>query len=96
MITRYENAKDYAFMFLTVQELAAKVCSYEYKPTILVADSAKAITKGSNNVFTLIKRIDCWSHVDRIDKNMNIHVFSILFLFLSFSLCIYLINQLIN
>jgi hypothetical protein len=85
-----KKARDYAFLFLTVQELAAKVCSYEYKPTVLVADSAKAITKGFNKVFTLTKRIDCWSHVDRnIDKNMNIHVFSILFFFLSFSMYIF-------
>ena len=80
-------------MFLTVQELAAKVCLYEYNPTILVADSAKAITKGFKKVFTLIKRIDCWSHVDRnIDKNMNKHVLLFFLSLLFFNMT----NQSIN
>ena len=62
-------------MFRCVKRLAMEILAYEYAPTILVADSAKSITKGFKKVFTLLFRIDCWAHVDRnIDKNMLKHV----------------------
>lgn len=75
MLTRYEKTKDFEFMFQTVKDLANKICSFIYDPRILVADNASAITKGFKKVFTLIKRVDFWSHVDRnIDKNLSKHV----------------------
>jgi hypothetical protein len=51
------------------------IYNFEYNPRILVADSAKSITKGFKRVFDLKFRIDCWAHVDRnIDKNMKKHI----------------------
>ena len=65
-----------------------KILAYEYNPRILVADSAKSITKGFKKVFKLNKRIDCWAHVDRnIEKNINKHVYifsSLLYSFFDF------------
>jgi len=58
-------------MFGCVKRLAMELYAFDYSPTILVADSAKSITKGFKKVFNLLFRIDCWAHVDRnIDKNM--------------------------
>jgi hypothetical protein len=49
--------------------------NFEYNPRILVADSAKSITKGFKRVFDLKFQIDCWAHVDRnIVKNMKKHI----------------------
>ena len=49
-----------------------EISSFEYYPRILVADSAKSITKGFEMVFELLLRIDCWTHVScNIDKNLE-------------------------
>jgi hypothetical protein len=62
-------------MFSCCQRLALDIYNFEYSPRILVADSAKSITKGFKRVFDLAFRIDCWAHVDRnIDKNMKKHI----------------------
>ena len=88
MLTKLEKSRDYAFMFACVKDLAKKILAYEYNPRILVADSAKSITKGFKKVFKLNKRIDCWAHVDRnIEKNINKHVYifsSLLYSFFDF------------
>ena len=75
MLTKLEKSADYQFMFQCVKDLALQIYAYSYSPTILVADSAKTITKGFKKVFVLDKRIDCWSHVDRnVDKNISKYV----------------------
>ncbi len=90
MLTKLEKSRDYAFMFACVKDLAKKILAYEYNPRILVADSAKSITKGFKKVFMLNKRIDCWAHVDRnIDKNINKHVYIFSLLFSSIFFFIY-------
>ena len=58
-------------MFSCCKRLALDIYNFEYSPRILVADSAKSITR----VFDLAFRIDCWAHVDRnTDKNMKKHI----------------------
>ena len=48
------------------------VTGLDYCPTILVADSAVAITKGYEEVFEMKKRIYCWFHVKKaISKQLN-------------------------
>ena len=87
MLTKHEKTLDYAFMFSCVKDLATKIIAYSYNPTVLVADSAPAITNGFKRVFVLLKRIDCWSHVDRNIKNkINTHVILLLsFFFIQFN-----------
>jgi len=72
MITQHENEEDYEFMFNTLKQLAIKIHDVEFNPTILLADTAGAITKGFANVFELSHRVYCWSHVKRaIDGKLN-------------------------
>ncbi len=62
-------------MFNCCKRLALDIYNFEYSPRILVADSAKSITKGFKRVFDLAFRIDCWAQVDRnINKNMKKHI----------------------
>ena len=44
----------------------------DFKPTVLVADSASAIKNGFDAVFDLVKRVHCWFHVKiAVDKEPN-------------------------
>ncbi len=86
MITRNETNEDYAYMFQCVKDLAEKICSFDYEPTILVADSAPAISNGFKDVFLeLKKRVHCWFHVSKNilkelstikDKNIQYEIYN--------------------
>jgi hypothetical protein len=56
MLTRFETQQEYAFMFRAVKNLAKRILDFDYKPTVLVADTAPLITLGFQDVFNLIKR----------------------------------------
>jgi hypothetical protein len=49
-------------MFSCCKRLALDIYNFQHSPRILVADSAKSITKGFIRVFDLAFRIDCWAH----------------------------------
>ena len=65
MLTKHEKTLDYAFMFSCVKDLAMKIIAYSYNPTVLVADSAPAITNGFKKVFELLKRISKFKNEQR-------------------------------
>ena len=65
-----EKTKDFKLMFESVKEGLRNIFQYEYRPTILQADSARAITRGFEQAFdyhedTGYIRLNCWSHVNR-------------------------------
>ena len=64
-----ENRLDFSFFFKSVELTAFNVYGHKISPTILVADSAGAITLGFESVFKLEKRVNCWAHVLRNVKN---------------------------
>lgn len=52
---------------------ALKIYGVTISSTILVADSADALTNGFKEVFTMSKRVNCWAHVKRnIDKRIGL------------------------
>ncbi len=59
-----EKAEDFKFVFESIKQ-AASVFGIQYEPTILIADSATAITKGFEEVFELTHRGICWAHATR-------------------------------
>ena len=54
MLTKIEKSRDYGFMFQCVKDLALKIYNHVYKPNILLADTAPAITNGFRRVFDLV------------------------------------------
>lgn len=73
MITQHEEQEDYSYLFQTLKYIVETIHpDQEFNPTVLLADTASAITNGFANVFTLIHRIFCWAHVKRaIDAKLN-------------------------
>ncbi|CAF0858135.1 unnamed protein product, partial [Brachionus calyciflorus] len=70
-----ENNLDFAFFFRTIKSVCFRVYGHTITPTILVADSADAITIGFKKVFEMSKRVNCWAHVIRnIDKRLLVFV----------------------
>ena len=65
LVTMHERGEDFEFMFQTIKDLINKIHNVDFKPTILVADSSVAITKGFEAVFELLKRVHCWFHVKK-------------------------------
>lgn len=51
-ITSDEQEADFAFMFKAIKDTCALI-DVDFKPTILVADNAAAITNGFASIFTL-------------------------------------------
>jgi hypothetical protein len=72
-ITYNEKGDDFAFGFNSIKESAAKINDFEYKPNILIADGAEAISNGFNDAFpSFEKRVMCFAHVIRnIDSQLN-------------------------
>lgn len=63
-VTASESNMDYAYIFNSLKK-AVQLISPSYSPTILIADSAVAITNGFTDAFgEPEKRINCWAHVD--------------------------------
>lgn len=72
LLTKTETEDDFAFAFKSIKECVAQLHSTDYNPSILVADSASAITNGFKKVFDLSKRVFCWFHVKKaFDKELN-------------------------
>lgn len=72
LITKTETEDDFEFMFRSIKDLVKAIYRVEYKPTILLADAAPAITNGFERVFELTKRVFCWFHVKKaIEKESN-------------------------
>ena len=68
-----ESTKDFEFIFGSMKTVLEKLnVGIEYKPNILVADSADSITSGFKEVFgNEFTRVICWEHVKRaIDKRL--------------------------
>ena len=47
MVTKNEEASDYACMFSNIKRLSEQILNKTYEPTILLADCAEAITNGN-------------------------------------------------
>ena len=72
MVTKHENEEDYEYMFNALKRIVKEIHQIDFEPTILLADTAGAITNGFSNVFKLTHRVFCWSHVKRnIDAKLN-------------------------
>jgi hypothetical protein len=72
-----ETGDDYAFVFWSVKTMIDKLFFGEistYRPTILIADGADAITNGFIMAFgECLIRIMCWAHVVRaVDKRLSV------------------------
>jgi hypothetical protein len=62
----------YGFIFSTIKQLIKEVCTFDYKPTNLIADGADAISNGFQEAFgPKFKRGMCWFHVM---KNVKDHL----------------------
>jgi hypothetical protein len=59
-----EKSEDFAFLFGSIKE-ASRTLGIDFEPTILIADSAPAITNGFKEVFPLTHRGICWAHAKR-------------------------------
>lgn len=65
-----ETGDDFEFIFLAVKKQLKNIYNYDYKPDILIADGAEAITNGFMGVFNYesidnFTRVMCWAHVNR-------------------------------
>jgi len=65
-----ETHEDYEFIFKSLIEILDKLYQYEYKPNVLIADGAEAITNGFKQAFEYesindFHRVMCWAHVHR-------------------------------
>lgn len=71
-VTSGETAEDYAFIFRGIVSGLEIVHGVAYRPEILIADAADAITNGFKDVFgDGLKRVYCWAHVNRaVDKKL--------------------------
>ncbi len=72
-ICTQETEKEFEFAFNAIKDSLLNIFDYNYRPTILVADGAEAITNGFMKAFNYVSieefiRIMCWSHVDRAYK----------------------------
>jgi hypothetical protein len=68
-----ETWEDYFFMFCAMKKSLYSFYIFEYRPNILIADAAPAITNGFMKAFDYESedefiRVMCWAHVDRWDK----------------------------
>ena len=57
-----ENDLDFAFFFRTIKSICFRVYGLTITPTILVRDSADAITIGFKKVLGLFNFVTSWSH----------------------------------
>ena len=71
-----ETAVDFEFIFASVKKVLSQLFDVDYKPSILQADGAEAITNGFMAAFEYesiddFVRLMCWAHVYRaIDKKV--------------------------
>ncbi len=78
MPTKSEKGRDYYFFFRCVKKAVLQCYNVNYKPDVLVADAAGAITRGFMKAFgyrniSEFDRINCWQHVKRnIAKHINL------------------------
>jgi len=88
VISKFEEAEDYGYMFKTLKSLIYEVFNHIYEPEILVGDSAAAITHGFELAFEkLVKRIVCWIHMLRaVDTHLRLVIISLLLLIISNSI----------
>jgi hypothetical protein len=85
-----EIGDDYAFVFWSVKTMIDKLFFGEistYRPTILIADGANAITNGFIMALgECLIRIMCWAHIVRaVDKRLSV-TYSITFLFINYKI----------
>jgi hypothetical protein len=71
-----ETARDFQFVFSSLIEGVKKHFDTDYKPDILLADSAPAITNGFKSAFGYqdddFIRLNCWPHTERnLDKKIK-------------------------
>lgn len=68
---------DFDFIFSSLKNSLKRIHNYDYKPSILIADGAEAITNGFKKAFGYnsideFTRIMCWAHVVKaIEKRLN-------------------------
>lgn len=71
-----QKEEDFFFSFLALKNAVKLIFNYDYKPSILIADAASAITNGFIKAFDYqsladFTRVTCWAHVLReIDNNL--------------------------
>ena len=71
-----ENIVDFAFFFRSIKSSCFREFDHLINPSILVADSADAITLGFKKVFYMKKRVNCWAHVIRnLEINTQLVIF---------------------
>lgn len=70
-VSSSETTEDFTFLFKAIADGFERVHGQQYRPKILIADCADAITKGFGNVFDRnFQRIYCYFHVKKIrDKD---------------------------
>ena len=64
-ITKNERDSDFSFLFKCIKETCLRVLNKEPKFEYLVADNAGAITNGTENIFDIVGRVNCWAHTIR-------------------------------
>lgn len=69
-ICSFETGDDFHFIFMAAKKILKEINNYDFKPDILIADGAEAITNGFMNAFDYksiddFTRVMCWAHVLR-------------------------------
>jgi hypothetical protein len=65
MITMHEASEDFQFFFAAISKHRSL-----FKPAVLIADAAQAITNGFKAVWPIEDRITCWAHAIRAIRKM--------------------------
>ncbi len=78
MTTKREKKADYKFFFKALRKGVLECTGEDYRPSILVADSAGSITNGFMSAMNYgstedFIRVICWQHVKRnVEKHLNL------------------------
>jgi len=68
-----EGTEDYAFIFDAIKNAAKSIFDEDFKPAVIVADAAAAITAAASRSFPGIPRVVCWAHVYRaVQKKLSL------------------------
>jgi transposase-like protein len=71
-VTSAETAEDFKFIFEAASDAFTAFTGQEYRPSVLEADGAHAITNACDAVFPNTTRIMCWFHVSQnVDKKLS-------------------------
>lgn len=65
-VTTNETSENYEFLFTSIRSKIKKILNLNYRPEVLVSDSADAIANGFYKAFFDVdnaKNVTCWFHV---------------------------------